>query len=98
MKSKLFISAVCIVFSGLVMADGGIQVGGNISESTKAGDVTGVAIGKDNTVVQKVGGMSGNIKAGGNVSDSTKVGNVTGVAIGEGNHVNQEIGGIHGGQ
>lgn len=73
---------------------GGVKVGGNLTNTTSVGSVVNAAIGKDNKAIARMGAISGNVSVGGNLTNTTTVKTAVNAAIGKGNTACMELGTI----
>ena len=73
---------------------GGVKVGGNLTNTTSVGSAVNAAIGKDNKAILRVGAIGGNVNVGGNLTNTTTVKTAVNAAIGKGNTACMELGTI----
>ena len=72
---------------------GGVKVGGNLTNTTSVGTAVNAAIGKDKAILG-VGAIGGNVNVGGNLTNTTTVKTAVNAAIGKGNTACMELGTI----
>lgn len=95
MRKLGFALLATAVLSAPAMAQqGGVKVGGNLTNTTSVGSAVNAAIGKDNKAVLRVGAIGGNVNVGGNLTNTTTVKTAVNAAIGKGNTACMELGTI----
>lgn len=93
-KFGLVLLAASVLSSGAMAQQGGVKVGGNLTNTTSVGTAVNAAIGKDNKAFLRVGTISGNVNVGGNLTNTTTVKTAVNAAIGKGNTACMELGAI----
>lgn len=93
-KFAIAMVAASVLAGPAFAQQGGVKVGGNLTNTTSVGTAVNAAIGKDNKAVLRVGAIGGNVNVGGNLTNTTTVKTAVNAAIGKGNTACMELGTI----